>query len=149
MKGVRVRPRATSQKTWKEVVDNDLKCLHLRRLMHYCKKWTKLIRHKQSHSDMCWLSTSVFLLSVIVHGHILKTKQDRPMVTIELHTEYCYSIPTISQTSPEVKWQKRSSCNMASCLTWRHATSQQLWTELDYRLTAVQCSCEIDVVLNC
>ena len=41
-----------SGKTWKEVVDSDLKCLHL----HASdapdhKKWRKLMRGKQSQSD--------------------------------------------------------------------------------------------------
>ena len=42
------RSRGRAKKTWKGVVDNDLKCLHL----HHCKKWRKLIRGKQYHCDM-------------------------------------------------------------------------------------------------
>jgi len=38
------RLRGRPKKSWKEVVDSDLKCLHLHALR-------KLIRSKQSHSD--------------------------------------------------------------------------------------------------
>ena len=44
--------RGRPMKTWKEVDDNDLKCLQMCASDALdCKKWRKLIRGKQSHSD--------------------------------------------------------------------------------------------------
>jgi len=63
------RPRSRPNKTWKEVADTDVKCLHLRASDELdCKKWRNLLRGKQSHgddksgdSDWCVLSTDLLL----------------------------------------------------------------------------------------